>query len=192
MKMIWKVIAALICLGIIITAALGLTIYNFAHNSKVQKSDCIVVLGCSVYGETPSPFLKWRTDEAYRLYKEGYGKYIIASGGKGPGENISEAEAVRRYLMEKGMDEKNIIKEEASTSTMENLDNCKDIMDNMKFNTAIVVSNNYHLKRASLMTKKVNIKASFSGVYVTPYKSHETYGFIREIPALLKFYILRR
>ena len=73
---------------------------------------------------------------------------------------------------------------------MENLSNSKKVMVDKGFKTAVIVSNKYHLKRASLMAKKVGIDASFSGVYVTPYKSHERIGFIREIPGLLKFYIL--
>lgn len=191
MSRVKKIIIDIILFGIILTLILGMNIYLFAKNSKTEKSDCIIILGCSVYGETPSPFLQWRIEEGYRLYKKGYGKYILASGGKGPGENISEAEAMKRYLISKGVKEEYIIKEDKSTTTMENLKNCKKMMEKKGLKNAIVVSNKYHLKRALLMTKKVGIESSFSGVYVAPYKKHEIYGFIREIPALLKFYILR-
>ncbi|BDR67751.1 YdcF family protein [Clostridium tetani] len=191
MNRVKKVIIYSILFGIILTLILGMNIYLFGRNSKAEKSDCIIILGCSVYGETPSPFLQWRIEEGYRLYKEGYGRYILASGGKGPGESISEAEAMKRYLISKGVKEEYIIKEDKSTSTMENLKNCNKIMEKKGLKNAVIVSNKYHLKRASLMTKKVGIDSSFSGVYVTSYKKHEIYGFIREIPALLKFYILR-
>lgn len=185
-----KLFLILILLGISISGILGIEIYNFEKSSKVVKSDCVIILGCSVYGNQLSPFLQWRAEEGYRLFKEGYAKYIIASGGKGPGENISEAKAIEKYLLSKGIDKKYIILEDKSTSTMENIKNCKEIMDKRNFKNAMVVSNKFHLKRASLMTKKVGINANFSGVFVTPYKSHEIYGFIREIPALMKFYMV--
>lgn len=191
MNRVKKVIIYVILFGIIVTLGLGMNIYLFGKNSKAEKSDCIIILGCSVYGETPSTFLQWRIEEGYRLYKKGYGKYILASGGKGPGENISEAEAMKRYLMSKGIKEEYIIKEDKSTTTMENLKNCKNMMEKKNLKNAVVVSNKYHLKRASLMTNKVGIDSSFSGVYVVAHKNHEIYGFIREIPALLKFYVLR-
>lgn len=97
---------------------------------------------------------------------------------------------MKRYLLKKGVKEEYIIKEDESKNTMENLKNSKMIMDKKGFKKAIVVSNSYHLKRASLMAKKLGIDSSFSGVYVNTYKSHERIGFIREIPALFKFYIL--
>lgn len=189
MKMIFKVIMGVLTVIIIVCMVIAVKIYTFGKVSRADKSDCIIVLGCKVYEENPSPFLKSRTEEAFRLYKEGYASYIIASGGMGAGEKISEAEAIKRYLIDLGMDEKYIIKEDKSTSTMENLKNSKEIMKDRDFNSAVVVSNKYHLKRASLMTKQVGIDASFSGVFVKDYIYHERYGFIREIPALIKFYI---
>lgn len=166
-------------------------VIHFGESAKPQKSDCIIVLGCKVYGNTPSPFLIWRTDEGIRLFKEGYGKYLIVSGGKGEGESISEAEAMKRYLVSKGVDPSKIILEDKSASTMANLINSKSIMEKKNLKTAIIVSNKYHLKRASLMAADEGIKASYSGVFVKPYKSHEFVGYLREVPALMKYYFLK-
>ncbi|MEW9095928.1 MAG: YdcF family protein [Clostridiaceae bacterium] len=192
MTKVKKVLIWIIVLGISLCLVLALKIYNFGWNSKAEKSQCIIILGCSVYGETPSPFLKARIEEGYRLYKEGYADYIIASGGQGPGENVSEAEAMKRYLVNKGVPEDAIIKEDLSTSTMENLEQSKKIMEERGFDKAIIVSNKFHLKRASLMAKKTGIDASFSGAFVTEHKEKEYYYFLREILALFKFYILKR
>ncbi len=163
----------------------------FGEDTKPERSDCIIVLGCRVYGTTPSPFLTGRLDRGLELYNEGYGKYIIVSGGKGEGESISEAEAMRQYLLSKGMDNSKIIAEDKSSSTMENLINSKKIMDAMGFHSAVIVSNKYHLKRASLMAKSQHIKGSYSGVFISSYKAHEISGYIREIPAVWKYYILK-
>lgn len=186
-----KFILCLTSIAFIATLVATFEIFYFGESSKPKKSDCIIVLGCQVYGTTPSPFLVWRTEHALKLYKDGYGKYIIVSGGKGQGENISEAEAMKRYLVSKGMEASKILIEDKSGSTMANLINSKAIMDEKGLKTAIIVSNKYHLKRASLMAKQQNINGSYSGVFVTPYKYHEFIGYIREIPALIKYYLVK-
>ncbi|GAA0740980.1 YdcF family protein [Clostridium oceanicum] len=191
MKKFLKVSSIIIIIFIIILGIIGINIKSFGNKSKPHKSDCVIVLGCSVYGKTPSPFLVERVKEGLKLVKEGYADYIIVSGGKGPGEDISEAEAMKRYLLKKGLKENQIIKEDKSLTTMDNLTNSKKVMNEKGFNSTIIVSNKFHLKRASLMAKKVDLDASYSGVYVKEYESHETYGFLREIPAVIKFYILR-
>lgn len=189
MNKIFKFLQILLICGVVfILISLSAIIY-FGQTAKPQKSDCIIVLGCKVYGTVPSPFLAWRLDRAAKLYSEGYGNYIIVSGGRGSGEDISEAEAMKRYLISKGVNKVNVIEEDKSMTTMENLQNSKKIMKERDLKTAVVVSNKYHLKRASLIAKYCDIKASYSGVFVTEYKSHEITGYLREVPAIIKFYL---
>ncbi|EJO5349492.1 YdcF family protein [Clostridium botulinum] len=188
-KKVFKGIIFFVIIAILIVIFFGYKIVYFGVKSKPQKSDCIIVLGCKVRGNDPTPFLKWRTEEGLRLYNEGYGKYIIVSGSKGPGENISEAEAMKRYLVKKGIDKKFIILEDKSKNTLENIKFSKKKMQENGLDSTIIVSNKYHLKRAELLCEKQDIKASYSGVFVKPYMSHEIVGFLREIPALLVYYI---
>lgn len=166
-------------------------IIYFGKNTKPEKSDCIIVLGCRVYGNTPSPFLIWRLNRGVQLYDEGYGDYIIVSGGKGSGENISEAEAMKNYLIGKGLSSSKIIMDDKSGSTIANLINSKKIMEHKGSSTAVIVSNEYHLKRTSLMAESQGIKGSYSGVFVYLYKSDEIKGYIREIPAVWKYYLYK-
>lgn len=193
MKVIWKIVKFCVFIGLAICIIFAAIIGSFGFFAKPKKSDCIIVLGCQVKGTVPSPFLAARLDEGIRLFKEGYSNYIIVSGGKGTGEEISEAEAMKNYLVTKGIDKNKIIMEDKSLSTMENLGFSKALMDSKGFKNAIIVSNKYHLKRASVMARKNGIvDASFSGVYVSKYPSFEITGFIREIPALIRLYLLGR
>lgn len=190
MKLLLRFIGILIVIFVTVVITLEYQIISFALYEKPKKSDVIIVLGCAVYGNTPSPFFKERLDEALRLYKEGYGKYIIVSGGKGPGENISEAEAGKEYLLKNGIPEKIILTDNKSLSTYENLLFSKEIMDKNSLKTAIIISNKFHLKRASVIAKRIGIDASYSGVLLKRYMlSDEAYGFLREIPALLYTYL---
>lgn len=168
----------------------SITIYEYGEKAQAANGDCIIILGCSVYGKTPSPFLRERLNEGIRVYKAGYAHKIIVSGGKGPGETIPEAEAMESYLVKKGIDSSDIIVENNSRTTYENISNSKKIMDKNNFKSAIVVSNKYHLKRAELLCKRLNIKSSFTGVYVSEYKGDEFKGLMRETAAYLKYLML--
>lgn len=179
-------------IAFIVTVVLtALDIIYFGNTAAPRKSDCIIVLGCRVYGSTPSEFLVSRVEKGFELYKNGYGKYIIVSGGKGSGENISEAEAMKRYLISKGMDSSKILMDDKSASTIANLINSKSIMKKNNLKTAVIVSNKYHLKRASLMAEHEGIDSSYSGVFVTSHKYDEIVGYIREIPALVKYFVIK-
>lgn len=192
MGKIFKILAGLFLLGCLFAVYVGGNIIYFGLKSAPQKSDAVMVLGCRIYGETPSPFLIGRIDRALELYNEGFGRYIIVTGGMGPGEAITESEASKRYLISKGISEDKIIMEDKSTSTMENLIYSKEKIKENNIGSVVIVSNKYHLKRASLMAKKVGINASFSGVFLSRHKSYEISGFFREILALGKFYVFDR
>lgn len=189
MKIAIKLILILGSLVLITSAVLGVIITSFGRNANAVNSDCIIVLGCQVYGTVPSPFLKSRLDESQRLYDEGYGNFIIVSGGKGNGENISEAEAMKAYLILNGIPREKIITEDKSSSTEENIKLSKKKMDEYGLKSAVIVSNRYHLKRSSIIAKRNGIDGSYSGVYVSDYKWNELKGFFREILALLVCYI---
>lgn len=182
-------IGIVLTLIIILSALLGASIFLYGQSVKPEKSDCIIVLGCQVYGTVPSPFLKSRLEEGLRLYNQGYGSFIIVSGGKGAGEDITEALAMRDYLVSRGVSQSSVIMESDSASTYQNIINSKRVMNNCNLKSAVIVSNSYHLRRISLIAEKESLKASYSGIFVPEYKGKELKGFLREIPALLKYYI---
>ncbi|WP_227763779.1 YdcF family protein [Zhaonella formicivorans] len=189
---LFKTILTMAVTGVVFLSLVGMNITRFGQNARPSSADAVIVLGCRLYGTVPSPFLQARLDEGLRLYQAGYGQYIIVSGGQGPGEDIPEAEAMRQYLIARGVEPKKIITEDQSTSTMENILFSKDKMEAYGLKDAVIVSNKYHLKRTSLMAQSVGLNATYSGVYLTQYRAYEMAGFIREIAALVKFYLLKR
>ncbi len=192
MKTIFKIILLFIALFIFTSVYILYDIYSFA-NKGIVKSDAIMVLGCRVRGEEPSLSLEMRMKTAIKLYSEGYGKYIVLSGGKGPGEDISEAEAMRRYFIGNGIDEKYLIIEDKSTSTYENFKYSKPLIDEKGIKNIIVVSNGYHLKRASNIAEQLNVNATYKGfVLKGRYFIAEIKGALREVLATYKYMLLRK
>jgi len=116
----------------------------------------IIILGAKVEGETLSKVLKNRADAALSYWNNNKQSKIIVSGGKGEGENISEAAALKNYLLEKKVPEEMILMEDTSTSTIENLQNSKDIYD---IKEAIIATSDFHLYRAITISEKIGIRA---------------------------------
>lgn len=101
-----------------------------------------------------------RTRAAYEALCEHPDAVVIASGGQGEGEDISEAEAMRRLLTEWGIAEERIYLEDTSTSTQENMDNSVKILAELGITDGIAISTSeYHQYRASIYAKRSGINA---------------------------------
>lgn len=114
----------------------------------------VIVLGCQVRGEVPSTMLAKRCDAAIETLSEYPDVICVVSGGRGKGEDISEAEAMRRYLVESGIDESRVIAEDRSTSTRENIAFSAEILEELGIDRAVIVTNDFHQYRADIYAKR--------------------------------------
>ena len=186
--------------GIIITVCLflivgftyvGILSYKMykAQENAPKDTELIIVLGCKVKGERPSRMLRRRLDTAFEAMQKHPDALVVVSGGKGSDEKISEAEAMRRYLVEKGADENRIIMEDKSTNTFENISFSFAITDKLGCGRDItIVTDGFHQYRASLIAKQEGAAS------VTAYSSHTepryvpTY-WVREWLGLTHFFV---
>lgn len=90
--------------------------------------DVLIVLGCAVRKGRPTLTLRNRLDTALAYLEQSPHTTVIVSGGKGPDEAVSEAQAMADYLIAHGFPRERIILEDQSTSTYENFWFCKDIL----------------------------------------------------------------
>ena len=147
--------------------------------------DFIVIHGCRLAdGENMTKLLKSRVDKAVEVYEKcGRKPVIIPSGGQGSDEKISEAQAMKNYLLEKGIPEESIVIEDKSASTRENLLNSMNIIKEYpgKRRTALV-SSNYHIYRCLRIAKELGMKCSGIGAGVAFY--YWPSALIREFAAV--------
>jgi vancomycin permeability regulator SanA len=116
--------------------------------TAVPQTDCIVVLGAAVWaGGQPSPVFRDRLARAAELYHQGVADKIICSGGVGKNPP-AEAEVGKRFLMQAGVAEKDIITEPISSSTSEQAVRIKEIGDTEGFRSIALVTSFFHEKRA--------------------------------------------
>lgn len=150
-------------------SAMICTQYAAKHEPKYNQ-DFIVILGCKVGRDgEPLPLLRGRIDRALDFYhnqleKTGKQACFIPSGGKGTDEVISEAQSIKNYLVEKGIDESIIYPETRSTTTLENMRFSKQIADEHKKDANILFSTtNYHIFRSGMFSAQAGMKADGIG-----------------------------
>lgn len=118
----------------------------------------VVVPGCSVLGLRPSKMLLRRLETACRALKNHPDSPCIVTGGQGPGEDCTEAQAMKDWLVEQGIDSSRIYLEDRSTNTWENLSFAKNILEeNHLPQRVLVVSDRYHLFRCSRILDKLGL-----------------------------------
>lgn len=117
--------------------------------------DCILVLGCGVWGDEPTPLLSDRLDAAVALYKAGAAPKILMSGDHGQ-KGYDEVSVMRKYAMEQGVPSEDIFMDHAGFSTYETMYRAKDVFGVKK---AVVVTQKYHLYRALYDADAFDIEA---------------------------------
>ena len=134
--------------------------------------DYVIIHGSGLLDGSRVPkLLQDRLDKAIEVYqKDPTPPTLIPSGGQGEDESIPEAEAMRQYLISKGIPERDIIPETDSRTTQENIEFSKKILDQMddRKYTALVTSN-YHVYRALRYCKKAGLKCTGIGSHVALY-----------------------
>lgn len=156
-----KILIILFAAGILCWTALAFTVYlKEEMTPEPQAADCIIVLGAKVNpNREPAVSLERRLKKAGEVYFSGLAPYIIVCGGQGSDEPCTEAEAMRDWLVHKGVPEEAILLEDKSTSTEENLANARVIMEEHGLKTCIVTTNAYHLTRALWIARDAGLDA---------------------------------
>lgn len=154
-----------------------------------KKCDYVIVLGAGINGERVSLTL---ADRLYRAisYMESYPESIaIVSGSQGKDEDITEALAMERFLLEKGIDKRRIIREEKASNTKENMIYSLDIVDKRGGGTVAVISSDYHIFRARRLARSeladpvmISAKTSHTSLFLN--------CLLREAFALVKAYLI--
>lgn len=160
-KRVGKVVLALLCAGVI--AGVGVTgavIWCAGMPREQVASDCIIVLGARVWPDGRlSDSLTYRCESALEAYQAGLAPEIVVTGAQGADEPASEAEAMRAWFVERGVDPAHIHVEDRSRDTSENLKNAREIMRKNGWESAVIVTSDYHLQRALWIARDLEIQA---------------------------------
>lgn len=175
-------------IGLIYASFLQFKISQYSNEDAPKNADYLIVLGARVKGTVPTLVFASRINAAAKYAKENQDTVIIASGGKGSGEAISEAESIKRELVKQGINETRIILEDRSTDTYENIDFSKKLIPQDAM-SGLVVTNTFHLYRAISIARDQGLDVQGLPAK-TPWKA-VIKSYTREYLAITKFYLQR-
>lgn len=171
---------------LIVFALIGVIHYTGTVDES-ESADVIIVLGAGLSRSgRPGWALTRRSSHGAELWHQGFASNIICTGGYGENQTRSEADACREVLNRRGVPSSVIVLEERSRSTEENAMYSKEIMQDNGWQTALIVSDSYHVFRARYIFSHESIDVSLSPVSAELIEGRPTYiySMLREIVAL--------
>lgn len=188
-KPVGKVFIILISLlmagGIVLASVLSVSMAREMNDPPQNEDTTLVVLGCKVKDGRPSLMLSRRLNAAYKYMSGHETVCAVVSGGQGSDEVMSEAECMKIYLTEKGIDPQRIFMEDKSTTTKENLEFSKKLIaENGLPQKVTLVTDGFHQLRAEMLAEKTGISSpynisGYTSWYIVPtYWVREWFGIV--------------
>ena len=142
--------------GLALLALLEGLVISGMNATAPPGMDYLMVLGASVYDDGPSPALIRRINAVMGCLNQHPDALIIATGGQGSGERITEAQCIRDELVKRGVDPARILMEDKSTNTWENMTFSKPLI--ARDDAAVgIVTNNYHVWRSMRLARQAGL-----------------------------------
>lgn len=163
MKNFFKTIITTSAIGSLSLAAYFKIAENACRNQMVNP-DYLIILGYGLKDDKVTDILQMRIDAAADFLKNNPDTVAIPTGGKThPGQTLSEAQAIKNGLMDKGIPEERIILEDQAKTTVENFINCKSIIlkrcTNINTERIAFMTSDFHVFRSSVICKQAGLDA---------------------------------
>ncbi|EGW36705.1 YdcF family protein [Desulfosporosinus sp. OT] len=151
-------VTSLVLIGLISFLVVEGAIIRDSRPDPVVEVNYLIILGAGLNGEQLSWTLWERMQKGLEFLESHPQVQVVLSGGQGPGEKISEAEGMRRFLVDHGISDERILKEDQSTSTMENFRFSKEILirqsNFQNLARVAVITNDFHLFRSKMLAQR--------------------------------------
>ncbi|MGK3202373.1 YdcF family protein [Amycolatopsis sp. MEPSY49] len=180
--------AVLACyFGFLFASLLG---YSLLYGRLRRRTgvEAIIVLGCGLAGDRVTPLLAARLDRAIRLYsRETVPPLLVVSGGRGADETVTEAAAMREYLLSRGIPADRIRLEDRATTTEENLRFSAELLpEGVRPHRVLAVTSNYHVFRTAVECRRLGLPFDATGAPTARYFLPS--ALLREFAALILHY----
>jgi len=174
MRRFGKIVLAIIAVTVVVFTVTAARIYRYSSVAIDKQADAAVVLGAAVWSQNVSPVFRERINHAVDLYRKGKVRKLIFTGGQGNSNEPTEAAAASSYAQANGIPIQDILVEQKSHTTFENIVNAKHLADANSLKTVLIVSDPMHMKRAMTMARDVGLIAYPSPTPTTRYVGWRT------------------
>jgi uncharacterized SAM-binding protein YcdF (DUF218 family) len=163
LKLPLKILGALVALGVLYVAFTFAQVWWTSRHDTHASAGAMVVMGAAQWNGKPSPVLKARLDHAVDLYRAGRAPMIIVTGGKQPGDRVTQGFAGYDYLKAQGVPESDIKIEVQGRNSYEELSAAAVIVRQANAGPdVLLVSDPYHALRISQIAEEVGLRPHVS------------------------------
>jgi uncharacterized SAM-binding protein YcdF (DUF218 family) len=155
----WRVLLLIGIIWAVYLVTLIVRIHLAGQHDEKAPADVIIILGAAQANGVPRPVLKERLNHGIALYRQGYARYLLFTGGNRPGDRGTEASAGRYYALARGVPAEAILVEPSGHTTMQSLQACAEIMRAHVLKRAILVSDPFHTFRLRRMANDIGMDA---------------------------------
>ncbi|MBX6364873.1 MAG: YdcF family protein [Gemmatimonadetes bacterium] len=148
--------AGVALLGVLWLGTIGLVLLAGSHH-RPHRADAILVLGAAQYNGRPSPVLKARLDYALQLWRAGWARRLVVTGGIGRHDTLSEADVAGRYAVAHGVPPAAILIERAGVTSAQSVFAAAAILRAHGMRRALLVSDPFHMLRLELLSLKAGL-----------------------------------
>ena len=164
-------------------------ILTFGTTDYRRYTNAIIVFGAGVQDDgSPSDALYHRTHTGCMLYKQGFAKYLVFSGGRNPRMPVSEPQAMRKIALTLGVAAEDIILDEQGNNTLATVRNSLRLASENNWHRVLMVSHDYHLSRIKFFCYRLNLSAYTVPAHEDNYLIAKPYYIFRELIAWMYYY----
>lgn len=163
----FRIVAALLVVGALAFTVSFVLVLVVAQWDEREPADAIVVLGAAQYNGRPSPVLRGRLDHAVRLWQEGLAPRVIVTGGTARGDDESEAEVGRRYLLRRGVPDSAVMALPVGRTTAASM---SAVAERLRGGPSriLLVSDPFHMLRLGLEARRTRLDAHLTPTPSSP------------------------
>ncbi len=166
-----------LALGVVGLALVGwvvsaVCVIIWSARDESRPASAIVVLGAAQYVGHPSPVLRARLDHAVSLWRRGLAPVVVVTGGRGPRDTTSEADASHVYVLRQGVPDSAVLIERHGRSSVESMRAVAEMMHARGMRDAILVSDPFHMLRLAVLARRLGITAYTSPTRTSPISAH--------------------
>ena len=192
-----KLLVAAVLLAVLAFTALEVCIGVHSRDSLAGEPDLMVIFGCKVDPDGPAILLRDRLDTALDYLEDHPDMTVVVAGGQGSDEPVSEAQAMYDYLVEHGVDGAQIIRDDQSRNTWQNINYTLELFQSGEAadtEQVLLVSSDFHLTRIQMLWNRASGGGDTLSTLAAPV-SHfpsRVQMFFREPFALVKSFLFDR